>query len=447
MDRIIVLNDEQINASDTGNTNSFAMIGIAKLASAVLGGNTLINDLMCIPDSPLSLNVILNQGEIYQLDEIDDTPYGALPINSNQILKTGISFSPKIISISPPATPGDSINYLIQVQLENNDNTPENRPFFGGVPQVENTIRSCLINAALKAGLPAPTGTQITPTPDAGFIGAWVVTVANGQTTIGSGNITVYDINNFITETLIQKISQESADARYAQIGILQSGGYVYSQDTGVVNALVASLNPNITSLYEGMEIRIKVANTNTGASTINPNGLGVKNIKNSSGFSLTQANLITGMIAILYYDGAEFILSNPANPSIAFRAIFQGVQTPTPMIDEKVQFSSLTLDKNSDFDTAQYRFTCQIGGTYEFSACVAAFGNFLSIATKIFLDGVSASEGIIGIPANGIVVQSQCCLKVELMPSQYVEVFVNVDTGATILNDPLTYFECTRLF
>jgi hypothetical protein len=396
MDRMILSNNEQINASDMGNTNTFAMIGIAKLAAAVLGGNTLINDLMCIPDSPLSLNVVLQQGEIYEMDEIDDTPFGALPVNTNQILKTGISFSPQTIAITPPSSAGNSINYLIEVQIEDNDNTPENRPFFGSSPALVDTIRSCLINVVLKAGVPAPTGTQVTPTPDAGFIGAWVITVANGQTTITSGDISVYNTNNFINETLIQKISQATADTRYAQIGILQSGNYIYGIDSGTTNAIVASISPSISSLYVGMIVNINVLNTNTGACTLNLNGIGVNNILNMSGFPLSAGNLLAGTIAVIYWNGTDFILMNPLSIPVAFRASLSSNFSLPAGVATSIPFNTIETNINCNFNTSSGELTIQTAGIYKITGSIEINGDASgggTVACVIYKNGIEVSR------------------------------------------------------
>ena len=50
-----------------------------------------------------------------------------------------------------------------------------------------------------------------------------------------------------------------------------------YAADTGAANAYVIALTPALTSHVVGMPIHFMAANANTGASTININGLGIK--------------------------------------------------------------------------------------------------------------------------------------------------------------------------
>ncbi len=75
--------------------------------------------------------------------------------------------------------------------------------------------------------------------------------------------------------------------APISTINNVQLGSYSYAVDSGVANAISIGLNPAPAALTDGMEIRTKVAATNTGAVTINTNGLGA-----------VAANGITGALA-----------------------------------------------------------------------------------------------------------------------------------------------------
>jgi hypothetical protein len=55
----------------------------------------------------------------------------------------------------------------------------------------------------------------------------------------------------------------------------------------------------------------MKVANANTTSSTLNVNGLGAKNIYNANLTALSANALLANMIAILTYDGTQFILES----------------------------------------------------------------------------------------------------------------------------------------
>ena len=66
---------------------------------------------------------------------------------------------------------------------------------------------------------------------------------------------------------------------------------------------------------FVGMSVRFIPTNTNTGASTINVDGLGVKNIKLASGVDPDLNHIISGVLVSLYYDGTDFIIKQSFQP------------------------------------------------------------------------------------------------------------------------------------
>jgi hypothetical protein len=118
------------------------------------------------------------------------------------------------LSCPAPTTSGQSINYLVEVAYQDVDSSPVVLPYYNasnpsqaysgpansGVAQ--NTSRKGAAIIQVKAGASAATGSQVTPAPDAGYVGLYVVTVAFGQTTITSGNIAALATAPFINATL-----------------------------------------------------------------------------------------------------------------------------------------------------------------------------------------------------------------------------------------------------
>jgi len=81
--------------------------------------------------------------------------------------------------------------------------------------------------------------------------------------------------------------------------------------DTGTVNAYVLTFIANFTSYTDGIIIYWIPANTNTGASTINVNGMGVINITNADGSALVAGEIISNIPAtILIKSGAAILIS-----------------------------------------------------------------------------------------------------------------------------------------
>jgi hypothetical protein len=203
MDRSIFFAGAIPRSSDVLFGQQAAMVGLAALSKAVLGSATVVDGLTVGPNSPAALNVVVAPGSIYSLANLDATAYGALAADTtHSILKQGVALDTTVLSIAPPGTAGFSQVFLIQAQFQETDSVPVTLPYYNaanpsvpfsgpansGTPQ--NTRRLGTVVVQTKAGTAATTGTQTTPSADAGWTALAAVTVANGATTIIAGNIT-----------------------------------------------------------------------------------------------------------------------------------------------------------------------------------------------------------------------------------------------------------------
>ena len=82
-----------------------------------------------------------------------------------------------------------------------------------------------------------------------------------------------------------------------------------YAAATGSANAYAVTLDPAPTGYVDGMAVAVKINVDNTGASTLNVNGLGAKPIKKPNGNDVAAGNLKAGSIYTFRYNGANFIL------------------------------------------------------------------------------------------------------------------------------------------
>jgi hypothetical protein len=83
-----------------------------------------------------------------------------------------------------------------------------------------------------------------------------------------------------------------------------------YAQDTGSANTLSVAFDPPIDSYTIGLPIRVKVAITNTGPSTINA-GAGRVSIKRPTGAEVGAGDLPASGLIDLVYDGTNFQMIN----------------------------------------------------------------------------------------------------------------------------------------
>ena len=67
------------------------------------------------------------------------------------------------------------------------------------------------------------------------------------------------------------------------------------------------NMTPNPGSYFEGLYVILKILNTNTGASVLNVNSLGNKNIVRSDNSALVAGDLTAGIYVCLFYDGTKF--------------------------------------------------------------------------------------------------------------------------------------------
>ena len=88
-----------------------------------------------------------------------------------------------------------------------------------------------------------------------------------------------------------------------------------HATDTGAANAYAIAPSPPITAYTAGQIVTLKPANANTGASAINVNSLGAKNIKLLDGANPAANALLTTGSYILMYDGTNFVVLNPSQP------------------------------------------------------------------------------------------------------------------------------------
>lgn len=280
--------------TDLLNTNKYTMIALAKLASAIMGSSTYVRGLACTPTSPASMVVNVAAGEIYSLANIDGTAYSSLAADTtHSIMKQGYVLDAQSFTLTAPSTSGYSINYLIQVTYADTDGGSTVLPYYNasnpstawsgpnnsGTSQY--TVRQGLCTVSLKAGVAATTGTQKTPSPDTGYTGLYVITVAQGATTVTAANIAVYANAPFIPSTGL--------------VDGIQRKVMTYAADTGTANAYAAQYVPALLSVTDGTEVEFKATAANTGASTFNPNGLGASPILTLGGNALTGGEIPAG--------------------------------------------------------------------------------------------------------------------------------------------------------
>jgi hypothetical protein len=119
----------------------------------------------------------------------------------------------------------------------------------------------------------------------------------------------------------VGSIALSLLDTNFTQVATFLNNANNYSNylvDTGAANSIVVTTPTSVTATYTaGLLLAVKVIAANTGASQINVNSLGLKNILNSDGSALTNNQMPANSIVALVYDGTQFLLAGGSPSSI----------------------------------------------------------------------------------------------------------------------------------
>jgi len=204
--------------TDILSLNRNTMVALGFLTQACLGTNTVVDGLACTPTSPASLGVQIGPGSIGQLSVVDASAYGSLAADtSDALVKMGINLAAQTLTLQQPQlSSGQSIAYLIQATLNEEDDDPlvlayynasnPSQPFSGanGSNVAQKTLRRQVVELLAKPGAPATTGSQALPPVDNGWVGLYSVTIAYGQLAVTSSSIAVLPLAPFINFKLPQ---------------------------------------------------------------------------------------------------------------------------------------------------------------------------------------------------------------------------------------------------
>lgn len=123
------------------------------------------------------------------------------------------------------------------------------------------------------------------------------------------------DLN--MTGHKIDSLANPTAAMNAVNVQTIQNGALVYAAASGTDNYTV-TLAPAVTGYTTGMALNFKVANANTGAVTLNVNGLGQKSVIKNSNLALVANDIKAGQVVTVIYDGTNFqmqsLLGNPTS-------------------------------------------------------------------------------------------------------------------------------------
>lgn len=101
--------------------------------------------------------------------------------------------------------------------------------------------------------------------------------------------------------------------ARAALKAVGQDGTEALISGVAGTNTITGSLTPALTAYVAGQTFRFVSAGANTGATTININGLGAKSITKNGTTALEAGDIASGAAIQIQYDGTQFQLTSGA--------------------------------------------------------------------------------------------------------------------------------------
>lgn len=242
------------------------------------------------------------------------------------------------------------------------------------------------------------------------------------------------------------------AAARYSSAG-------QYYTDGGTANAYVLSpVSPFKSPVssgsgegyFNGMMIRFRAGNANSGASTVNVNSAGVKNLKQADGTTdLAAGDISTTQDSEFRYNGTVFVLQS-SKASIAlmvYRNTNQNIGTSTTT---KVQLNTATVNSGSYFDTStNYRWTPPAGRYFVSYGAkgIDAGTSPQGLTALLYLNGSNYQSTIQPYFDNGDATVSSSVI-LDMNGTDYLELFASIGgTGATnISGDRATFMAGYRI-
>lgn len=183
----------------------------------------------------------------------------------------------------------------------------------------------------LPAGNPVVPGTTITST--------WANTTMSDIGTALTASI-AYDGQTVPVANLPMgafrhtNVGNAVARTDYAAAGQVQDSVMQWLTTVAGTNTITAALStPPLAAYVAGQTFRFTAVASNTGATTININGLGAKNITKAGTVPLAANDILINAVYQIVYDGVQFQLSQiPAGTLINVQTFSStGIYTPTP--------------------------------------------------------------------------------------------------------------------
>jgi hypothetical protein len=179
----------------------------------------------------------------------------------------------------------------------------------------------------------------------------------------------------------------------------------IYGESSTGNDSYVITTGKGFTAYSKGMVIYFNAGTSNTGASTINVDNLGVKNLKvmNDTGkIDTITGNLINNAIYQATYDGTDFVINNPTIlKALAFTASDNfTIWTGGGNINNSTPYTAITGTGVKVGRTGQYRYKYTHSVTSS-ASYAKLYQNGSPVGTESYLTGTASANRVEDITCN----------------------------------------------
>lgn len=207
--------------------------------------------------------------------------------------------------------------------------------------------------------------------------------------------------NTFATQS--GNVPASQLDTNFTQpataLNALATYGNYYA-DTGSANTIVVTVpSPLVATYGTGLPLQILVAVNNTGATTINVNGLGAEALKYQDGSAMVSGQLTAGGIINVMYDGTNFQLLSTGAPGVT--SVIAGTGISVSAATGNVTITNTAgAGSSGTFTGTLSGMTATTTGTFNY---VSATNGLVTIYAKASITGTSNSASMVlsGVPAG----------------------------------------------
>jgi len=235
-------------------------------------------------------------------------------------------------------------------------------------------------------------------------------------------------------------VGDGTARTHYPSIGQLQDGGVLYAAAGGAANVITLTLSPVLAAYVAGQQVLFKALAVNTGATTININGLGAKNIY-YGGAALSGGEITAGEMFVIAYDGTQFNLINAFSPlRLTASAHLTSDQSIANATMAAISWDAELHDYGGFWAAGNpTRFTVPYTGVYRATANIVFDGNATGLrAAFITVNGATPPSGQLGGFTTGAVSTAKIYANAVMPDSvltaaDYIEVYAYQDSGGAL--------------